>query len=57
MTKLFDLLKAKNEMVAYKEEPAKKPAAKKTAKTAAPKEDGEKSAPKKTAAKAKKGDE
>ncbi len=57
VTKLFDLLKAKNEMVAYKEEPAKKPAAKKTAKTAAPKEDGEKSAPKKTAAKAKKGDE
>ncbi len=57
MTKLFDLLKAKNEMVAYKEEPAKKPAAKKTAKTAAPKADGEKPAPKKTAAKAKKGDE
>lgn len=30
VTKLFDLLMAKNEMVAYKEEPAQKPAAKKT---------------------------
>lgn len=60
VTKLFDLLKAKNEMVAYKEEPAK-PAAKKSTKAAQAKEEGaeqpaKKPAAKKTAAKAEKGE-